>query len=59
MPGFGPTDCKPWLEALAEIKFRWPVNPFMHHEPEPDAMSKALARSVKYLKSCYSKAVQG
>jgi sugar phosphate isomerase/epimerase len=51
LPGIGPTDCAPWIAALAKIAFRWPVNPFMHGEPEPEAMSKALARSCEYLKS--------
>lgn len=59
LPGIGPTDCTPWLAALAKVEFRWPVNPFMHHEPEPEAMSRALARSRDYLKSCYRKATAG
>jgi nanoRNase/pAp phosphatase (c-di-AMP/oligoRNAs hydrolase) len=29
----------------------------MHHEPEPDAMAAALAKSRDYLKECYAKAV--
>ena len=52
LPGIGPADCRPWLAALAKIGFRRPVTPFMHHEPEPDAMSKALTHSCQYLKSC-------
>ena len=58
LPGIGPTDCTPWIAALAKIAFRYPVNPFMHHEPEPEAMSKALKKSCAYLKSCYAKAMQ-
>lgn len=57
LPGFGPADCEAWIAALAEIGFRWPVTPFMHHEPEPEAMSAALARSCGYLKKCYAQAV--
>jgi hypothetical protein len=57
LPGIGPTDCAPWIAALAEAGYRWYVNPFMHHEPEPDEMSKALAQSRDYLKTCYQKAV--
>jgi sugar phosphate isomerase/epimerase len=57
LPGYGPTDCTPWIAALAKAKYRWYVNPFMHHEPEPDAMSEALAKSRDYLKECYTKAV--
>ena len=57
LPGIGPTDCVPWIAALARAGYPWYVNPFMHHEPEPDAMSEALARSCDYLKECYAKAV--
>ncbi len=57
LPGHGPTDFTPWLAALAEVHYRWPVNPFMHHEPPPDEMSAALAKSRDYLKHCYDKAV--
>jgi sugar phosphate isomerase/epimerase len=57
LPGIGKTDFTPWLAALAEADYRWPVNPFMHGEPEPDKMSEALAKSRDYLKQCYDKAV--
>jgi len=57
LPGHGPTDFTPWLAALAKIDYRWYVNPFMHGEPAPDEMSKALEKSREYLKACYAKAV--
>ena len=57
LPGIGTTDCGPWLAALAKADYRGYVNPFMHHQPEPDAMSAALAKSVAYLKATYDKAV--
>jgi sugar phosphate isomerase/epimerase len=50
LPGIGPTDCRPWLTALANAGYRWYVNPFMHHEPPPAEMSAALAKSVAYVK---------
>ncbi|MGA2617584.1 MAG: sugar phosphate isomerase/epimerase [Thermoguttaceae bacterium] len=50
LPGIGPTDCAPWLAALAKIGYGWYVNPFMHGEPKPDAMSAALAKSCRYLR---------
>ncbi len=53
LPGIGPTDCRPWLAALAEVKFRYPVTPFMHHEPAPDEMANAMGKSMEYLKSRY------
>ncbi|NQU23676.1 MAG: sugar phosphate isomerase/epimerase [Candidatus Nealsonbacteria bacterium] len=59
LPGIGPTDCTPWIAALAKADYQWYVNPFMHHEPEPDAMAEALAKSRDYLKQCYKKAVPG
>jgi sugar phosphate isomerase/epimerase len=55
LPGIGPTDCAPWLAALAKADYRWYVNPFLHGEPSPDETSKALAKSVAYLKACYEK----
>jgi sugar phosphate isomerase/epimerase len=56
LPGLGPTDCTPWLTALAKIDYRWYVAPFMHHEPAPDVMSEAMAKSVAYLRKCYQAA---
>lgn len=52
LPGIGPTDFTPWLGALAKADYRWYVNPFMHGEPEPDAMSAALEKSREYLLEC-------
>ncbi len=57
LPGIGPTDCTPWLAALAKVSFRYPVSPFMHHEPEPDEMSEVMAKSCNHLKACYKKAI--
>jgi sugar phosphate isomerase/epimerase len=57
LPGHGPTDFTAWLAALAKVEYKWYVNPFMHGEPPPDEMSKALAKSREYLKTCYEKAV--
>ena len=59
LPGIGPTDCTAWISALAKAEYGWYVNPFMHHEPEPEQMSKLLAKSCKYLDQCYSKALPG
>jgi sugar phosphate isomerase/epimerase len=50
LPGYGPTDFSPWLRALAKVNYRYYVNPFMHGEIEPDAMSAALAKAKAYLK---------
>ena len=56
LPGHGPTDFAPWLAALAKIGYPWYVNPFMHGEPAPDEMSKALEKSRDYLRACAAKA---
>ncbi len=50
LPGHGPTDFKPWLEALAKAEYRGFVNPFTHGHAEPEAMSAALAKSRDYLR---------
>lgn len=57
LPGHGPTDFTPWIAALARAGYAHYVNPFMHHEPEPDAMSAALKKAKAYLEDCYAKAV--
>jgi len=57
LPGHGPEDFQPWLAALAKANYEGYVNPFMHHEPPPDEMSAALAKSRKYLLDCCTKAV--
>lgn len=50
LPGHGPADFKPWLEALAEIRYSGYVNPFMHGHVPAGEMAAALARSRDYLK---------
>lgn len=52
LPGHGPADFKPWLQALAKVEYRGYVNPFMHDEPEPDEMDQALAKARDYLGGC-------
>jgi len=53
LPGIGPTDMTPWLQALADINYRGYVNPFMHGHPEPDVMAANLAKSRDYLIARY------
>ena len=57
LPGIGPADMTPWIQALAEIRYRRFVNPFMHGHPEPDVMAADLAKSRDYLKDCYQKII--
>jgi sugar phosphate isomerase/epimerase len=56
LPGIGPADFAPWLAALAEVDYRGYVNPFMHHHPGIEEMTRSLARSRDYLKRCYAQA---
>ena len=58
LPGVGPTDMTPWIRALAEVRYRGYVNPFMHGHPEPDVMSANLAKARDYLKDCYRKSIK-
>jgi len=57
LPGIGPTDMTPWIQALADIRYRGYVNPFRHGEIEPDVMARDLAKSRDYLRSCYERIV--
>lgn len=55
LPGVGPTDMKPWLQALAEVRYRGCVNPFMHGHPGTEVMTANLAKARDYLKDCYAR----
>ncbi len=52
LPGIGSTDMAPWIEALARVRYRGYVNPFMHGHPEPEIMAAHLARARDYLTKC-------
>ncbi|MEN6578875.1 MAG: TIM barrel protein [Phycisphaerales bacterium] len=53
LPGVGPTDMTTWIRALADVKYRGYVNPFMHGHPGTETMTKNLATAKEYLKDCY------
>lgn len=57
LPGHGPADFAPWIAALAKAGYAGYVNPFMHGEPEPEAMSAAVAKARDALKECRARAV--
>ncbi len=59
LPGVGPTDMTPWMRALADIRYRGYVNPFMHGHAEADVIAADLAKSRDYLKECHEKASSG
>ncbi len=54
LPGHGPTDFRPWLEALRAVDYRGFLTVFMHGEIEPAEMERALAKSIDYLKGCHA-----
>lgn len=54
LPGVGPADMTPWIRALAQIRYRGYVNPFMHGHPGTDIMMTNLATARDYLKNCYA-----
>ncbi|MHC4205213.1 MAG: sugar phosphate isomerase/epimerase family protein [Planctomycetota bacterium] len=58
LPGIGPTDMTPWIRALADVRYRGYVNPFMHGHPETEVMVANLAKARDYLRDCYKKAVK-
>jgi sugar phosphate isomerase/epimerase len=55
LPGVGPTDMTPWIRALARIRYRGYVNPFMHGHPGTEIMMTNLATARDYLKDCYAR----
>jgi len=50
LPGIGPTDMIPWIQALADIQYCGYVNPFMHGHPAAEVMAANLTKSRDYLK---------
>jgi sugar phosphate isomerase/epimerase len=58
LPGIGSTDMTPWIKALADMRYRGYVNPFMHGHLEPDVMSVNLSKARDYLKDCYRKSIE-
>ena len=55
LPGHGPTDFRPWITALEEVRYRGYVNPFMHGDLELDRMAQVLIKSRDYLNQCFHK----
>lgn len=55
LPGHGPSDFVPWLQALAGIGYPGYVNPFLHGHPAPDELALAITKSCDYLKQCRAK----
>jgi len=57
LPGYGPVDFTKWIAALAKVGYTGYLNVFMHGELEQDKMAESLAKSRRYLQTCYAKAI--
>jgi len=55
LPGVGSTDMTPWIGALAEVRYRGYVNPFMHGHPGTDIMTANLAVARDHLQDCHAR----
>ena len=55
MPGVGPADFTPWVQALAEIKYPLYSSIFMHGHPPADKMEASVSKSRKYMLKCRGK----
>jgi sugar phosphate isomerase/epimerase len=58
LPGIGPVDTGPWLQALADVNYQGYVNPFMHAEVSPDELDGYLHKSRAHLLSQYHELIQ-
>lgn len=59
LPGHGPADFTPWIAALGKVGYGGYVNPFMHGEPDPEAMAAAVSKARDYLRACHARAFPG
>jgi sugar phosphate isomerase/epimerase len=50
LPGHGPLDFAPWMEALARQDYHHWMTPFMHGDLPPADMAAAVATSARYLR---------
>ncbi len=49
LPGLGPADFAPWLQALTDVRYTHWITPFMHGELPADQMAAAVAKAKQYL----------
>ena len=59
LPGHGPANFAPWLEALAEIQYKGYVHPFMHGNPTPENLTEGITKACAYLKECRQRPIGG
>ena len=58
LPGFGPVDFTPWLQALADVKYSHYLSIFLHGLGSADEMEANVSKSRNYLLDCYGKVIQ-
>ncbi len=58
LPGFGPVDFTPWLQALADAKYARYLSIFLHGHGPADETEANVLKSREYLLDCYSKTVK-
>ena len=59
LPGFGPADFTPWLQALADANYAHSLSIFLHGHAPADEMEANVAKSREYLLACHRKVIQG
>ena len=55
LPGLGPVDFTPWLQALADAEYSQYLSVFLHEHTVPDEIEPKLAQSRKYMQECRKK----
>lgn len=55
LPGEGPVDFVPWLQALDRANYTGYINPFFHGSYQPEEVATGLARARDYLHQCHTK----
>lgn len=55
LPGLGPVDFTPWLQALADVQYSQYLAIFLHEHTVPDEIEPKIAQSRKYMLKCHEK----
>jgi len=59
LPGFGPVDFTPWLQALADAKYSQYLSIFEHGHGPADQVQANVSKSRDYLLKCRKKVIPG
>lgn len=55
LPGFGPVDFTPWLQALADAQYAQYISLFLHGHGPADETQANIAKSRDYMLKCHKK----